>query len=263
MHNKQSCGRWKAWHRGCWCITAVVCLTCACFGNEVAFFELFHFLTCCLFCLGLQTGSFSQSYCQYLVWWITHERLVLTKDILFSRKMAGSLVAVEKLREIGVLWGAGWCLKTNLLCTAFLKAFESRRNEYSSVTTQFLALHFVVAACRIFLQFICNCNLTQEPSKLRVVNGNLTEWNQRSWLTCCWGSDVYISFQAVLSYCVLEKQHVHPVCWFLCLDVRAYNRKMIQHLSRLQRKEIQAALSADTWYLPVYSWTAWPVTDSA
>lgn len=59
MHSKQSCGRWKEWHCGCWCITAVVCLICACFGDEVAFFKIFHSLTCCLFCLGLQTGSFT------------------------------------------------------------------------------------------------------------------------------------------------------------------------------------------------------------
>lgn len=171
MHNKQSCGRWKAWHHGCWCITAVVCLSCACFGNEVAFFGIFHFLTCCLFCLGLQTGSFSQSQCQYLVWWITHERLVL-RDILFSRKMSGSLMAVEKIREIRVLWRAGWCLKTNLLCRAFSKAFELR-NRYSSVTTQFLALHFMVAMSRIFLPLVCNCK-KKKPSRLRTVNWNLT-----------------------------------------------------------------------------------------
>lgn len=55
---------------------------------------------------------------------------------------------------------------------------------------------------------------------------------------------MYISFQADLSYCVLKKQHVHPVS-FLCLDVRAYNFEMIQYFSKLQRKEIQTILWAD------------------
>lgn len=43
---------------------------------------------------------------------------------------------------------------------------------------------------------------------------------------------MFISFLADLSYCVLEKQHVHSVCWFLCLVVRAYNHKIIQHFSK-------------------------------
>lgn len=55
-------------------------------------------------------------------------------------------------------------MKRNLLCRAFSEAFESR-NGYSSVTTQLLALHFVVAMCRIFLPPVCNCSYIEVTAK--------------------------------------------------------------------------------------------------
>lgn len=102
MHNKQSCGRWKAWHHGCWCITAVVCLSCACFGKEVGFLGIFHFFNLLL------VLSWTSNWLLLLISVPVSGVMNHTwKACCYSRKMASSLVAVEKIREIGVLWETG------------------------------------------------------------------------------------------------------------------------------------------------------------
>lgn len=92
----------------------MVCLICACFGNEVAFFEkfLFFFLTCCLlfdFRLALSLISVIDA-----MRWLSHERLVLTGSLLFSGKMVGCSITVGEKNNIGNLRfceEVGWCLK--------------------------------------------------------------------------------------------------------------------------------------------------------
>lgn len=77
--------------------------------------------------------------------------------------MAGSLMAVEKLGEN---WGAvrSWLVLGNKpALQSLFRAFESRRNGYSSVTV--LGTMLCGGHCRIFLQFVCNCSLEAKQAE--------------------------------------------------------------------------------------------------
>lgn len=128
MHNKQSSGRlntmppWVLMHHSCGMLNLCLFWKWGCILWNFSFFNLLLVLSWTsewlLFLISVPN----------LMWWISHERLVLTGDLFFSRKMVGCLITVEK--DEGN-WGAvrsRLVLKTNLLWRAFSKAFESSRN---------------------------------------------------------------------------------------------------------------------------------------